>query len=293
METIRPSNRFQQGGLCDSALDHMPDACSNEDREQQLIQRQQLQQEGRNWLCGIVDRERNLLLACVVLVVALNVTEGRYILYPFMIFSTWIHEMCHGIAAILTGGYFTKMIVFPDGSGLAYTATSSDWERGFVASAGYPGTAVMGCLLLLFRRTTLGPTLGTIAIGICMVLSCILWVRDTFGLIALLLEGTILIVLGWKLPARLLDHLYNFLAAACCLNAVESIHDLFAVGSYTVGGETVESSDAHTVADKWGMNYQFWACLWLVMSAACTVIGIVFAANAKEIPCLKGRSFSS
>lgn len=289
--TVRENSVERKGGFCDSALDQMPDACTNDDREQQLIQRQQ--KDGRSWIRRFIDRERNLLIACTVLAVALNFTEGRYILYPFMIFSTWIHEMCHGIAAILTGGYISKVVVFADGSGLAYTATSSDWERGFVASAGYPGTAVMGCLLLLFRRTTLGPTIGTIGIGVFMILTCILWVRGTFGVVVLLLEGIALVILGWKLPATLLDHLYNFLAATCCMNSVESIHDLFAVGSYTVGGEVVESSDAHTVADKWGMDYRFWAFLWLGMSFVSALVGIVFAFDAKEISCLKGKTMST
>jgi hypothetical protein len=261
----------------------LPDACTNDLREERLIHRQRKHKfDDRNWLQRLLERERNLIIACIILVIAMNWTEGRYLLYPFMIFSTWVHEMCHGLAAILTGGYIAKLEIFKDGSGLAYTAVSTNWKRGFVASAGYPGTAVTGCIFLLFRRTTLGPTVGTIGIGACILFSCALWVRNTWGLILLLLEGAALILLGWKLPAVILDNLFNFLAATCCLNAVESIHDLFAVGDYYVGGEIVTSSDAHTVAEKWGMNYRFWAFLWLWMSFALTLVGILLAFDARE-----------
>ena len=52
--------------------------------------------------------------------------------------------MCHGIAAILVGGGIQKILVYPDTSGLAYTYTDgSNFKRGFVASGGYTGTAVL------------------------------------------------------------------------------------------------------------------------------------------------------
>jgi Peptidase M50B-like len=274
------------GGCCESALEQMPDACSNDERQEALLLRQQ-KDDRRSAIRRFFERERNLLIACVILVVAMNFTEGQYVLYPFKIFSTWVHEMCHGFAAILMGGGISEVNIFKDGSGLAYTSSSGTWQRGFIASAGYPGTAVTGCLLLLYRRTTLGPTIGTIGIGLCMIFTCILWVRGTFGLAMILSEGAFLVLAGWKLPAHFVDNLFNFLAATCCLNAVESINDLFAVGSYVVGGEEVTSSDAHTVAEKWGLDYRFWAWTWLCMSVVLTIAGIVFARDARATRWMK------
>lgn len=280
----------QEAGCCDAAIaDHLPDACSNDIREQKLIRRQN--KDGRGPIQRFVDREHILIIACVVIGVFMNFTEGQYVLYPFKIFSTWVHEMCHGLAAILTGGYIAKLNIFPDGSGLAYTATYSDWKRGFVASAGYPGTAVTGCLLLLFRRTTLGPTIGTIGLGVCMVLSAILWVRGLFGVLMISGGGLLLILLAWKLPAILLDHLYNFLAATCCLNAVESIHDLFSANGFMVNGESTSRTDAQSVAEIWGGDYRIWAGFWFGLSIAMTIVGIVFAFDAKETWCFKAKSY--
>jgi hypothetical protein len=237
----RDSSATPSPGCCEQLVDcqQLPDACTNEIREERLIERQQRRKDehdNRIWIHRFVERERNLIIACAILIVCLNFTEGRYILYPFKIFSTWVHEMGHGTAALLMGGRISRLKIFKDGSGLAYTSVNNNFKRGVVASAGYVGTALTGCVLLLFRRTTLGPTIGTIGIGSCLVLSCALWVRNTWGLVTLLGEGVALLLLGWKLPAHLLDNLYSFLAATCCLNAFESIQDLFAVGSYFVGG---------------------------------------------------------
>eukprot|EP00934_Nitzschia_sp_Nitz4_P001083 Nitzschia sp. Nitz4//scaffold37_size175936//158670//159656//NITZ4_002067-RA/size175936-processed-gene-0.234-mRNA-1//-1//CDS//3329549851//1083//frame0 len=270
-------------GCLETATDcaALPDACTNEIREERLIQRQDVDDD-RTWIRRLCERDRNLVIACIILVICLNWTTGWYLLYPFRIFSTWVHEMCHAVAAWLVGGSIRKLEVYQDGSGLAYTSVNSAWKRGFVAFGGYPGTAITGCFLLLFRRTTLGPTIGTVGFGVLILLSCACWVRNQWGLWALLVEGLSLVFLGWRLPAHFLDQLYNFLAATCCLNAISSIQDLFATSDYYVGGQVVTTSDAHTVAEKWGMTYRFWAITWLWMSFLFTVVGILFALDAKK-----------
>lgn len=270
-----PTSAYEKAMDC--THESLPDACGNDIREEKLLERQSQ---------GIVYRERNLLIACAVLIVAMNISTGRYLLYPFMIFSTWVHEMCHGMAALLSGGYISKLQIFKNGSGLAYTATNA---RGFVASAGYPGTAVTGCILLLFRRTTLGPTIGTMSLGVAILLSCALYVRDSFGAIVLPIEGVFLMLCAWKLPAAWLDHLYNFLAADCCLNAVENIHDLFGSSQGYAGGQLM-NSDAHTVAELWGGDYRLWAWIWLVMAAVLTLVGIFGARNARPLPWLNNSN---
>lgn len=72
----------------DCSHQHLPDACGNDERQEKLLDRQQ---SGALW-----DKERNLLIACGVLILLMNISTGRYVLYPFKIFSTWVHEMCHG-----------------------------------------------------------------------------------------------------------------------------------------------------------------------------------------------------
>ena len=127
----------------------------------------------------------------------------------------------------------------------------------------------------------MGPTAGTIGIALCMLVSCAFLVRDSFGILILLAEGIFLFATAWCLPAVWLDNLFNFLAATCCLNAVENIQDLFA-DNYADGSDTM--TDAHSVAEKWGFDYRFWAILWLITSFVATVIGVVFARDARELP---------
>ena len=47
----------------------------------------------------LYQRDKRLLRAIVVITIVLNLPgAGKYVLYPFMIFSTWIHETFHGLA---------------------------------------------------------------------------------------------------------------------------------------------------------------------------------------------------
>ena len=66
--------------------------------------------------------DRHLLAVLAVTVVLWYVPYGEVILYPFAIFATCIHEICHGVVAFLLGGSFLKLIIAPDTSGYALYA---------------------------------------------------------------------------------------------------------------------------------------------------------------------------
>lgn len=221
------------------------------------------------------QRDGRLLLITLGILICMNIPIIKWGLYPFTIFSTWIHELCHGLAAVMVGGKINKILIFPDTSGLAYTVLPNSNRRGFVSSAGYQGTAVIGFLLLIFRRTKRGPRSGTMAIACMMLLSCILWIRNWFGFIFIFCMGLVLVGLAWKLPSTHIRNLYMVLAVTCSLNAITSVHDLFG-SNYVVNGQST-STDAHTMAELKGGSYLVWAILWLFLACILTLAGIVFA----------------
>lgn len=260
----------------------LPDACGNEERNEKLLT-VQMKDDGRSRVERALQRDKILLGGAVVLLILMNFQTGRYVLYPFKIFATYVHELCHGTAAILMGGRIGYLHIFKDGSGLcSYAVANSSFKRAFVASAGYTGTAFWGGILLLFRRTTLGPTVGTITIGVAILLSCLLWIRNTFGIVVMCIEGVFLVIGGWFLPAIFLDHLYAFLALTCSMNALLDIKNLYGSDQGYVGGELM-NTDAHTVAEYWGNDYRFWATLWFIFAIVMTLIGIFGAVDAREM----------
>lgn len=104
-------------------------------------------------------RDGRTLIIAILVIILMNVPYVKWVLYPFTIFSTWIHELCHTLAALMVGGSVEKLEVFPDTSGLTTFSGVDSNRLAFVASAGYQGTAVIGMLLLLVRRTNEDPEL--------------------------------------------------------------------------------------------------------------------------------------
>jgi hypothetical protein len=70
---------------------------------------------------------------------------------PLRLFSTFIHEAGHALAALLSFGSVKSLVVFPNGSGVTYT--SGGW-RFLISSAGYLGTTLFGVWMILSARRT-------------------------------------------------------------------------------------------------------------------------------------------
>ncbi|KAL7530976.1 hypothetical protein ACHAWF_003583 [Thalassiosira exigua] len=230
----------------------------------------------------LYDRDKRLLRAILAIVIFLNAPVGKYVLYPGMLFSTWIHESFHGLAALSIGGKISWLNIYPDGSGLANTLIPMGrFTRAWVASAGYQGTAVVGGIMLMFRRTNLGARIGTCGIGLAMLLTCVLFIRNTFGLIIMTPMAISLVAAGWRLPAFWLGELYALLAATTCLNAITSIRVLYFVSEATIGG-VVRSSDATTMQDVTKIHSWVWASAWMVLAFWMTSMGVFVTFETQE-----------
>jgi hypothetical protein len=110
------------------------------------------------------SQRRDFSLALIAFMIALVLWQMQglfFLAYPFRLFVTMIHELGHGLAAVLTGGSFVRFEVTRRGAGLAWTSGGS---RFFVIQAGYLGTALFGAGLLYLTRRVRQP--GRVAIGI-------------------------------------------------------------------------------------------------------------------------------
>ena len=236
---------------------------------------------------GVSRGNSRLLLAALLATLVLwNVPYGWFALYPFKVFATWLHEMSHGVAMLVTGAGFRKMEIFRDTSGLAFPDGGvSRAAQAFISSAGYMGTAFFGAMFLVLGRTARGARKILLALGAVMALSALLWVRNTFGIAATAAGGAILALAGWKAGEAAAGFLVNFLAAQSCINAVLDIRVLFGQTMY-VNGQPHGQSDAHTVARMIGGPYWIWAASWLVWSFALFYVALVKVrpAPAGEVP---------
>jgi Peptidase M50B-like len=223
-------------------------------------------------------REWKILLLSIVMLICMNIPYVKYIFYPFDIFATWIHEMCHGLAGIMVGGKIDQLFIYPDTSGLAFIALPAGYSsnaRAFVASAGYQGTAVVGFLLLVLRRTKRGPRSGLFLLAFWMLLSVALWIRNAFGIVAMIILGLLFLLAAWKLSSAWMRAFYTVICVTVSLNAIANCYELFGSSAYVNGQPS--PTDAHTIAELKGGAYWMWASLWLVIALVFSLFGIVLA----------------
>lgn len=219
---------------------------------------------------SLVDSRLALLFA-VGVIVALRQWQpyGREILYPFTLLSTWVHEMGHGLTAILVGGRFESLQIYGNASGLAYTSTGSGLARALVCAGGLLGPPLAGCLFLsLSRRLS---RLLLLSLAVVMLLSLVLWVRTLVGWVTVGGIGVLVGVLARFAGTGLRQFFTQLLGLLFCLDAVTRSDYLFTERVVVAGRESL--SDVGTIASALGGPYFLWGTLLAGLSLLMILVG--------------------
>ena len=190
--------------------------------------------------------------------------------YPFRWLLTIVHELGHGIAALLTGGRFIRFEIDPAGSGLAYTAGGWRW---LVIPAGYLGVALFGAVLILLGRSYRWSRLALIVIGGILVLFSLRYgVPSIFtgrflnGLLTtasgLFLGGFILWVGVKAAPAWIVFWLHLVAIQA----GLTTFSDLATLFGLSVRFFYAPANDARSMAEQTFIPAPFWAALWAILA---------------------------
>lgn len=213
-----------------------------------------------------------LVIALVIVIVLQNMPSLRFLMYPFNLLATWIHEMGHGLTAELMGGNFNKLVINSDTSGYAEYSynplTMGTFAKAIIGSAGYMGTAIFGTMMLFFRKKEGFVKAFSVLLGVFMIASLAIYIRSWIGVFFAVPFSGLLLFIGLYSNAEFNKFFYNFLASQIALNTVLDIKVLFSIGNRTGGvmGLVNSQSDASKVADLLIFPYWFWAGLWLLTS---------------------------
>lgn len=208
------------------------------------------------------QRTGNWFWAAVAVSLVVSLTPwAEFLLYPFKLFTTWVHECGHAVATLLVGGRVTSITIQPDTSGLTLSLVPAGrMARGLVASAGYLGAAVVGCLLMAATRVERWAHVILLGLGVFMLVTVALWMRNVFGVMIVLAWGVALITLARRGMAHAVRFLLSLLAIQVALNSVYDIRVLFHIDR--------GPSDARTMADLFLLPSWVWATAWMLMSVA-------------------------
>jgi hypothetical protein len=202
-----------------------------------------------------------LLGAGLLTVILWNVPYGQFVLYPFTILGTWFHEMGHGLTALLVGGTFHKLELYPNGSGVAYSslAEGSRLARAATAAGGLIAPAFVGALLIILGKKPKWAKAGLLALGGFILLSVLIWVRSLFGFFIMALLGAAIITIAVKGKDGLRFFMVQFLGIQAWASMYLSVDYMFSDKAH-VGG-AIHLSDTAAIAEQLFLPYWVWGGL--------------------------------
>jgi hypothetical protein len=245
---------------------------------------------------------RTLALALVVTLLVWNLPFGNFVLYPFKLLATWLHELSHGLAMIITGTGFDRVVIYRDTSGLAYAQSGAGpFAAAIIAAAGYMGTPLWGAALLVITPAARSARIAMLVLGALLGLSAVTVVAapagDAFGPWAIGMIGATFAVAAIALPGRWRVAVAHFVAAQACVNALLDIRVLLRPAQ-VVNGLEAGASDAHTMAATtfgttalWAV--WFWAVVWLVWSLAILYVALRVSGSqalARVVPFARSKA---
>jgi hypothetical protein len=212
-------------------------------------------------LAGQDRKERLALLLGIALASILlwQTALGSLLLYPFTILATWFHEMGHGLAAMLAGRGFERLLIFADGSGVALSMRPADGYRvtdALVAASGPLGPAIAGALLIVASRSPTATRYALAALGAALLLSTLIWVRSPTGWLVLPALGAAIALLALRGSESWRRFAIQLLGIQAAISAWQQFDYLFSPGG-NVGGR-LHRSDTGAIADVLLLPYWFW-----------------------------------
>jgi len=211
-----------------------------------------------------------LITIAIVTVILWQIPSASLLLYPFAILSTWFHEAAHGIAALLSGGHFRELRLYPDGSGIAlYSYYPGTYERlalAFIAAAGPLGPPIAGALFILAGRRASSATFALILLASALLLSALLWIRTPFGIIAVLLLAAAIGLTAFVGSPAVRAFSSQFLGIQACVSTYKQIDYLF-MSQAEIDGKIL-LSDTMQIQQQLLLPYWFWGVLIILLSLA-------------------------
>ena len=193
--------------------------------------------------------------------------------FPFRLLVTIVHELGHGIAALITGGDFRNFLISADGSGLAYTAGGWRWV---VIPAGYLSEAIFSAVLFRLGDNLKASRWAMGIIGISMMILSLIFGRpggfniqaiagSVLGIVFGVIFGALFLKLALQAGSTLITFFLHFIAIKAGLAAFS---DLFVVIGFSLQTGNVPHTDAQAMAELTHIPALIWGVLWVIIALA-------------------------
>jgi len=175
--------------------------------------------------------------------------------------NTMVHESCHALMSLVTGGRIRGVSLSADTSGLAETTSNSRIAKILVSYAGYTGSSLVS--IGLFYLLYLGKYEWILYFFIVLsAINWLFWVRNLFGFLWLTSFIGMMVFFLYKDFEFLLVHISILLT---CMVLVQSIVSAFVILKLSVTDRR-NAGDATNLARFTFMPTLVWGALFFVQS---------------------------
>jgi hypothetical protein len=195
-----------------------------------------------SWTSG--DTKELTLQANIVILVGMFIVTvllwNTVFIYPVKLFVVGLHELSHGLAAVLAGGKIDHIQIDSRIGGYcayALPANAGFFKQAFVSGAGYLGSLIWGALILFAAARTRHDRYITFIIGFMMLILSFFVIRtgQLFGIIFCFAFALFLFAAYKWFSPLFHDIFLKFLGLTSCLYVVidikEDLIDRSGIGS--------------------------------------------------------------
>lgn len=182
---------------------------------------------------------------------------NTFIVYPIKLFVVLLHEMSHGLVAVLTGG---KIISIELNKYLGGLTTTEGGNILLIASAGYLGSVGIGALLFISSFDKKVSTWFNTALAVLLIIFAANFLVDLLSQITALLAAVILI-----LSPRYFNNLVNQIIMQS-LGLVSAFYVLIDIKEDLLSGGNYQN-DAVILENITSISATYIGILWMLISA--------------------------
>jgi hypothetical protein len=215
-------------------------------------------------------RSAILIAAASLFIVSHYVPFGDVALYPLTLFTTWVHEMGHGLTALLVGGRFESLDIYRNAGGLAYAYAAHGWPDALVAAGGLLAPPIVGAAILAIVHGPRRSRILLAALALALAASMVIWVRTPVGIVAMAVVALTLGWAAWKLDGDYRVIVSQVLGVVLALDTLTRMVGYAFMKKVELEGKT-ELSDVGIIAENLGGSH-----IWYGLAITSIALGLLF-----------------
>lgn len=185
----------------------------------------------------------------------------------FGLYVTFVHELGHALAALMTGRFVHGLRIGLDHSGQLVSSGRGRIGASWSGFWGYPTPAVVGTALIW--SVSAGRAGAAMSIGALLLLAALIFLRNFTGIAVALCSAAIAQLLVMFADASTVSHVVLALGVALGVGAVRDWLKVAAV--HTRRRDRLASSDAYILAQRTGIPSLVWLTAFAVVIAGSSV----------------------